>query len=645
MGKPYSQELDRILATLIWAEGVALAPTNFLTFHYQSERLVCLGSGGSFSAAEFAARVAEDTLGTQAVAVTPMEYVQRVRGFGPHTAFLLSAEGKNSDIRMAAAAALSHARHTTALTFRKHSPLTDLMAEDDGAAAFGIEPPWDKDGYLATNSLVASLVLIARWAGLTMNVIEAGQAFTRYRQDMAKSRAVASLGVGARVLAVHGARGAVAAIDLESKFAESAFGTVQRTDLRQFAHGRHIQLTQSQDPFVVVAFITSDELDLWVAQRHLLPASTEVMTCLTPSGLPDAALHGTLFVFALVEALGRALGRDAGEPPVPGFARDIHAMEASRYLALPSACAGNAKVAVLRRTGHLWSTISQAMDAFAQRLRDATVRGLVLDFDGTCCETRLRLKGMDDEVTQEIRRLLAAGLHIAFASGRGDSLYAELRERLEPSTWERVLLGCHSGSTRVRLSDPWLESARHSEFAVLDEELRAQGIGPDAGYRIRAKGGQYTIECSEVQGARRAFLLASEAVRTRPGWRAFRSSHSVDILADTAGKLAVVEWLATDTRSDASTQLLRVGDRGEMFGNDRELLGSGLSLSVDGVSPDLDACWLFGDEGLAASQRAVEYLRSLEMSEPNACRINAEAIDQWLDSARDSLHRKESASR
>lgn len=645
MGKPFTQELDSIAATLKWSAAVELAPTNLLASLDRDKRLVCIGSGGSFSAAEFAAQVAEQALGLQAVALTPLEYVQRAGALGPHGTFLLSAEGKNSDIRMAAAVALSPTQHTTALTFRSRSPLLDLMAEHDGAAALALEPPWGKDGYLATNSLIASLVLVARLAGLTVNVSAAGQAFTGYRKEMAQSGAVASLGEGARLLAVHGAGGAVPAIDLESKFAESAFGTVQRTDLRQFAHGRHIQLTQGQDRFVVVAFITPEELDLWVTLRQLLPASTEVMTCLTPSALPDAALQGTLFVLALVEAAGRALRRDAGEPQVPAYARDIHAMEASRYLPLPSQSRGNAKVAVLRRTGQLWSSIARAMDAFAQRLRGATVRGLVLDFDGTCCETLLRLKGMDDEVTQEIRRLLAAGLHIAFASGRGDSLYKDLRERLEPATWDRVLLGCHSGSTQVRLSDEWIEAPRHTEFVALDEEMRSQGIGQVAGYRIRAKGGQYTIECSDAQGARRAFLLGSDAVRARHGWRVFRSSHSVDILTDTAGKLAVVKWLAADTQSDASTQLLRIGDRGEVFGNDRELLGGGLSLSVDGVSPDLDACWLFGDEGSVASQRAVGYLKSLDMIEPHACRISGAAIDQWLESARRSLHRNGPASR
>jgi len=270
---------------------------------------------------------------------------------------------------------------------------------------------------------------------------------------------------------------------------------------------------------------------------------------------------------------------------------------------------------------------------------------LVLDFDGTCCETLLRLKGMDDEVTREIRRLLAAGLHIAFASGRGDSLYKELRERLEPTTWDRVLLGCHSGSTLVRLSGEWIEAPPHTEFLALDEEMRTQGISQVAGYRIRAKGGQYTIECSDAQGARRAFLLGSDAVRARAGWRVFRSSHSVDILTETAGKLAVVKWLAADAQSDASTQLLRIGDRGEVFGNDRELLSGGLSLSVDGVSPDLESCWLFGDEGSVALQRAVGYLKSLDMIEPHVCRVSGTAIDQWLESARRSLHRNGPASR
>ncbi len=527
MGKPYSQELDSITATLAWCESVELVLGGGLPSLSQSERLVCIGSGGSFSAAEFTVRTAEKTQGVHAVALTPMEYVQRVRTLGPHSTFLLSAEGKNSDIRMAAATALAEARHTTVLTFRARSPLVDLITEDGSARLLAFDPPWGKDGYLATNSLVASHVLVARLFGMPVDTGRAALEFKRERQAMAERSAITSIAGGARVLTVHGVSGAVPAIDLESKFAESAFGTVQRSDLRQFAHGRHIQLSQGQDRFIVVAFVAAEELDLWVALRGWLPASTEVVTCLMPDGPADGALQGLLFVLALVEAVGRAMGRDAGEPLVPAFAREIHVMEAARYLPMPSAATRNPKVTVLRRTGRRWADIAKAMNAFAERLRGASLRGLVLDFDGTCCETPLRLKGMDGEIAEEIRRLLASGVQIAFASGRGNSLHDDLRKHLKPSTWERVLLGCHSGSSLVRLSEDWHESPCHESFAALDDELRGQGIHRECGYKIRAKGGQYTIECPDVHGARHAFLLASEAARTRTGWRAFRSSHSV----------------------------------------------------------------------------------------------------------------------
>lgn len=637
MGKPYSRELDSITATLAWCESVELVPQGGLPSHLQGERLVCIGSGGSFSAAEFTARTAETTQGVHAVALTPMEYVQRIRTLGPHRTFLLSAEGKNSDIRMAAATALAEALHTTVLTFGTRSPLIDLIREDGSATSLAFEPPWGKDGYLATNSLVASHVLVARFFGMPVDTGRAALEFSRQRQAMADRTAITSVATGARILAVHGVSGAVPAIDLECKFAESAFGTVQRSDLRQFAHGRHIQLSQGLDRFIVVAFVAAEESDLWVAMRGWLPASTEVVTCLMPDGPGNGALQGLLFVMALVEAVGRAMGRDAGEPLVPTFARKIHVMEAARYLPMRSVTTRNPKITILRRTGLRWADIAEAMNAFAERLRGASLRGLVLDFDGTCCETSLRLEGMDGEIAEEIRRLLASGVQIAFASGRGDSLHNDLRKHLEPSTWERVLLGCHSGSSLVRLSENWHEVPCHESFASLDVELCRQGIHREGGYNIRAKGGQYTIQCPDADSAMRAFLLASEAARTRTGWRAFRSSHSVDILTDSVGKTAVVRWLATETLADAKTQLLRIGDRGEVFGNDQELLASGLSLSVDGVSTDPHTCWVFGDETLSASQRAVSYLRSLEIVEGSSCRVSSAAIDQWIKRADLSL--------
>ena len=57
--------------------------------------------------------------------------------------------------------------------------------------------------------------------------------------------------------------------------------------------------------------------------------------------------------------------------------------------------------------------------------------------------------------------------------------------------------------------------------------------------------------------------------------------------------------------------VLCVGDRGEWPGNDYELLGRPLSLSVDEPSPAPDAGWNLAPPGIRGSTAAVYYLDRL----------------------------------
>jgi fructoselysine-6-P-deglycase FrlB-like protein len=162
MGKAYSSELDQVEATLDWCSSqsvdVLRSGTNL--------PLICVGAGGSFSAAVFAAACAERQFGTVATPVTPLEYAQRSRYLAQHATLLISAEGKSADILHAAAAAAATANEVSALTFSPAAPLVRLLHERvPGAEVLALTAPWGKDGYLATNSLVATVALLAKRFG------------------------------------------------------------------------------------------------------------------------------------------------------------------------------------------------------------------------------------------------------------------------------------------------------------------------------------------------------------------------------------------------------------------------------------------------------------------------------------------------
>lgn len=636
MGKPYSEELDFVPGTLQWAAARSIDPS--IAPPRDQCPIIVIGSGGSFTAADFGARVFLSQRQHLCAAASPLEYLQRSAEFGPHHAVLLSAEGKNSDIRSAAAAALRDAKSITVITFQASTPVHEVLNGHAKARLLEATAPWGKDGYLATNSLVASCMALAGINGLAISITVAIERFHRVRRDLRNHGLVDHIVGGRRVLAIHGTVGTSAAIDLESKFAEAAFGTVQRTDLRQFAHGRHIQLVEGREQYAVVAYINGAELDLWAAMQSRLPQDVPIVTCLLPTGLADAAMQGLLFTFAVIEAVGNRLGADPGQPKVPEFAREIHALEASRYIRPPQRSAENVKLVAVFSKGVGTDRLVAALDAYVHRLARARIKGLVLDFDGTCCETACRWDGVQPEFAAELERLLSEGMTLAFASGRGDSLHTDLRRKLSERLWDRVLLGCHSGSSRIRLSDPWQEGKQSALMPAVVADLARQGV--DTGtYQLRVHAGQFTIEAADEQDVQHAFLAACRVTRTYLGWRTFRSAHSIDVLAPEANKINVAQWLAQELSVNIDSELLRIGDRGEAFGNDSELLGSGLSLSVDGVSPDEGTCWIFGNPPCSASLRALAYLKAIRPAEPGQFKIDAATLASWAKDARLSVQR------
>ncbi len=169
MGRAYSEELDRLQDTLAWAAGVGLPAMATVGVHPTNLALVVIGSGGSFTVATALAANMSSLGQDFAQAMTPLQYVQCADSLPPHRVLLVSAEGKNRDILHATRKALSAAAACDVLTFSHTSPLAELVGVEPSARVFIFDPPWGRDGYLATNSLLASVVLGLRLQGVDID--------------------------------------------------------------------------------------------------------------------------------------------------------------------------------------------------------------------------------------------------------------------------------------------------------------------------------------------------------------------------------------------------------------------------------------------------------------------------------------------
>ena len=162
MGKPYQSEMEQIPNTIQWALRQNMDRLRHTLLRELGTRnLIAVGSGGSLVAATFAALLHEAATGRLARASTPLEATTR-----PATqstgALLLSARGSNADIQQAATILPQLGYEpVSAISTRKGSPLGPIL-ENYGGISHEFHIPSGRDGFLATNSLMATVVLLYR---------------------------------------------------------------------------------------------------------------------------------------------------------------------------------------------------------------------------------------------------------------------------------------------------------------------------------------------------------------------------------------------------------------------------------------------------------------------------------------------------
>jgi fructoselysine-6-P-deglycase FrlB-like protein/hydroxymethylpyrimidine pyrophosphatase-like HAD family hydrolase len=620
VGKPYSKELEQLADTVAWASAQDVEVLQRFLARWDSDFTVVVGSGGSYSAATVISLLREYSSGSPTRALTPLDFQSMAFRVPCSRALLISAEGKNADIIAAARWAIAADKSVAAITLTKGNPLAALATRSASIRIFDFEMTWGKDGYLATNSLLGTVLLLFRTL-LSQEAFDAA-ASTFLSRDALKARRALFLelpelraATSRSILLTHTSAATPFAIDLESKLSEAAIAVVERVDLRQFAHGRHLQLgLREQKPLVIVAHAESDAR-LATETRALLPASVlSVQICVPGKTEAETAVAGLVDAMYVTEAMSRDLPYDPGQPVVPQFGRDIHKLDPVRFLKdLPKVD----RVAVAVRRKHLGGppvpALRPAADAFLLTLRRARLRGIVCDFDGTLCRAENRFSGIDSQILERLVNLLSNGLVIGIASGRGDSIYEDLRKRIPNSHHHRVLLGCYSGSCMQTLDEPFGTPPPNTAFRSLLDWLQTTSFANSLrSFDDVVRGGQLSVR---FESPSRASRLRSAVARwiedRRNGWRVFSSGHSVDVLDENTSKRTVVDRMAALWCLDAKDQLLRIGDSGHEDGNDFEFLNDGLSLSADSVSLSLTACWNFARSSCNQAEATLSYLSAL----------------------------------
>lgn len=618
MGKPFNSELQQIPATIQWARQQEVSSlSKFLFGENKQTPLVCIGSGGSLSACHYAAMLSRQRNGVVAVALTPLQLMYSGREIIRGSKLLfLSASGKNKDILNAIKYGVKYNEAgMMSLTLRKGNPTEELLQQHPKVQRWCEDIPTDKDGFLATNSLVATFTLLCKAAVGSKFKVQSSKPVNLEPRNLEPWN----------FLVLFGALGEPVAWDIESKLTEAALGSALLSDYRNFGHGRHHWFAKNKNNSCIIALVTPVEKELADKTLACMPADVPVIYIETELDTPQASIDLLLKVFGFVNALGEARGIDPGRPGVPSYGRLLYNLD---YFKLTNRILPNEPtldVAVRRKLGvasvdndNLREHYSQACQRFVRQLNRDKFTTVAFDYDGTLSakdhDSRYKER-LRDDIKCALLRLLENGAEIRVATGRGKSVGKAFQNSIDKKYWPLIKIGYYNGACLLPLGEEeklkeWKNQPFDSELKMLSDELQRRLPKDCIEYELTERNLQLSIE--EVTSDADAKLLYNTCLeiiwdKQLHGIRVWRSSHSMDIVVyREASKLRVIE--------DADHTLC-IGDYGSVEGNDYELLSTKASLSVDKVSRNAESCWNIAPTGMIGLDATLYYLSRLTVKD------------------------------
>src|SRR5580700_951873 len=628
MGRPYRHELQGLSQTYAWARALDLGAIASAFEPLSEKPLLIIGSGGSLSAAHLAATLHERRFGHVARPLTPLEFREVTPHlFAPHCALILSARGRNPDVLSALKTCIDFETSRVAvLCGAVKTPLSRAARGHEFVRVAEFVAPFGKDGFLAVNSVLAFAVILCRvfappWEETlpqTLSELLGAAELDGFLRTTTEGNLEHVL-KRETLIVLYSLDTKYAAVDLESKFTESALGRIQLSDFRNFGHGRHHWLAKRNRESAILALCSPADVALAKRTLTFLPKNIPRAVATFSQPFPARSIAALVYAMAVAGNAGVVRGIDPGRPGVPEFGRRIYHIKATeKGRAHPNAASGfplRRKFATLglsAKTGLTVSALNEAMDSQVSRLGSQNFKALVLDYDGTVCTGEQRFDGPDKPITEHVTRLLSANVTLGIATGRGDSVRKDLRRILADKHWHLVWIGYHNGGEIGRLDD---DQVPPLTFEISDElmPIRTQ-LETDAFVRsvidLRFSPSQITLRPRNAFPVHATLELVRSKIKTAGafGVRAVTSTHSVDIIAPRVSKMSLLECLVDSHVVSSLDEILCVGDRGRFPGNDYELLSHDFALSVDEVSADANSGWNLAPPGCRGIAATLFYL-------------------------------------
>jgi len=631
MGKPFKKEIQSIPDTINWATNQSVKNLSDFLLHDSKIPLFIVGSGGSLSACYLVANLYQKN-GTIAKAITPLELFYSKEALRDAKVLFISASGKNTDILFAFDIAIrQEPKSIAAVCMKLDAPLVGLVSKYSIGVPIEYDIPSKKDGFLATNSLVAYFTIFCRAFGHGPVKNHNKLVTTEYQKELKVF--IHSLTSSHSLTVLFGGWGQSIAYDLESKFTEAALGNIILTDYRNFGHGRHHWFAKREKNSAIVAIVSPEERQIAEKTLSLIPGAIPKFLIRSHTDSAISSIELLVKSFELVSSFGELQKIDPGRPGVPAFGSKLYHLRYSSFYKLSSGEHNfDEELFITRKAqANSFSKLSEDEKSFWMRkyreflrkLKDASFGTIIFDYDGTICSAENRLTGLTKEMGAELIRLLKQNITIGIATGRGRSVRDNLNKWIPENLRKNVIVGYYNGSDVGYLTNsniPDKKAKTHKVLQLLNARIEELKVSiPSIDYELRPN--QLSINFKSKESSQRlrelirSILFKSEYSQVEM----LESSHSVDIIVrPKVSKLNIInECIKRAKANKKSLDYLCIGDRGKWPGNDFELLACQYSLSVEEVSNDPETCWNLSSLGNKNSEATMEYLKRLSLKKGN----------------------------
>ena len=615
MGRPYAREVNELKMT--YSHALETPIDKLVDFVGMATRtpLYAVGSGGSLTASVLASVIHQEA-GFMARYITPMELLNSQISHDA-SVLVISAGGNNKDIlsafEMSVTAEPANLGVLCASANNRLTRRAELLPHVFLSRAATLK----KDGFLATNSLLAMSIWLARAYETAMS-LEVGLPSSMddlVHSHMDEQGFVTKLGESiteiagrSTVIALYDNIGKVAAMDLESKLVEAGLCNVQLSDYRNFAHGRHNWIDKNPDNTAVISIISPECRALASKTMRLVPNNVPAAEISTERTGLAGILSLLIQVMYAIKMFGDSRGIDPGRPSVAEFGRRIYRIGMPK----PKIDVSAREVAIKRKFGAVnkdaFEVHLQILEQFVRRIEKMSFDAVVFDYDGTLCDAPRRRDVPSSETSGMLAALVQKGVPVGIATGRGRSIKVVLRKIIPKKSWHRVFVGYYNCADVASLDEddaPDINSSTDPDLARLADYLIERGIITMETMEERPN--QISLHARRLTAMNliREINTSNPQMLTRV--KIVESGRSVDILPARVSKTAI---LVAIKKAFGCRNILCIGDQGLWPGNDSELLSTPFSLSVDKTSRDPNSCWNLAPLGYVG-ERATQYYMDL----------------------------------